>query len=104
MQAKLSLFVGAPLEKAGFFVGAEVVEGAANEEVASTDAVRADMEVMFIRSDIIVAACPKDIAGGVDNRALAGVIWANENIETWRELQLQWSGGIEAPESARVNL
>jgi hypothetical protein len=45
VQAKLSLFIGAPFEKAGFFVCAEVVEGAANKEVAATDAVCANMEV-----------------------------------------------------------
>lgn len=86
VQAKLSLFVGAPFKKPGLFVSTEIVEGAANDEVASARAVCTNMEVVFVRTDIVVAACPKDVAGSIDNRALAGVVWPDENVEAGREL------------------
>jgi len=82
VQPKLSLLVGAPFEKTSFFVCAEIVESAANDEVASTAAIRTEMKVVFVGTDIVVAACSKNIAGSVDNRALAGVVWPHKDIET----------------------
>jgi hypothetical protein len=82
METKLPLLVGAPFEKAGFLVGAKTIEGAANDEVAAPPAVGVDMEVLFVGPDVIVASRPKHIACGVADRALPGVIWADEDIES----------------------
>ena len=62
------------------------------------------MEVVLVGPDIIVAASPQHIAGGIDDRALARVIGADENIEAGREFEPQRRGRREAPEAARVDL
>ena len=82
MEAKLSSFVRAPLDKASFFLCAESVEGAANDEVTPTDAVRADMEVVFVGTDIVVTTCPKYVSCRVDNGTLAGVVWPIKFMST----------------------
>lgn len=103
MQPQLTLFVIAPFEKPSLFISTKIVEGAANDEIASADALPVDMEVVFVRTDIVVAACPKNVAGGVDDSALTSVVRPHENIETGRELQLQRGSRIKAPEAARVD-
>ena len=102
VQTKLSLFVGAPFQKAGFLIRAEVVESASHDKVASPCAVGIDMEVMFIRPDIIVAACPKDVSGRINDSTLSGIVWPHQNIEAGQEFQLQRSSRTETAEATRV--
>lgn len=81
VETELPLFVGAPFEEPSLFIRAEMVEGAANDEVATPYAIGVDMEIVLVRADIVVAARPKDISGGIDDRAFPSVIRPNQNIE-----------------------
>ena len=88
MQTKPTFFVCTPFQKPRLFVSTKIVEGAANGEVASARSVGGNMEVVFIRPDVFVAAGPQHIARGIDDRALTSVVWAHEDIEAGREFQL----------------
>jgi len=77
VETELTLFVGAPFEEPSLFIRAEIVEGAANYEVATPCATGVDMEIVLVRADIVVAAGPKDISGRIDYRALTGVVGSN---------------------------
>ncbi len=103
VETELPLFVGAPFEEPSLFIRAEIVEGAANDEVATPCTIGVDMEIVLVRADIVVATRPQYVASSVDNGTLSGVIRSHENIETRRELKLQRSGRIEAPEAARID-
>jgi hypothetical protein len=75
------LFVRAPFEKASLLVRAEIVKGASHDKVATPCAIGPDMKVLFIRADVVVAACPKDVSGSVDDRAFSSVVMPHQNIE-----------------------
>lgn len=88
MQAKLSLFACAPVQKAGFLISAEIVEGAAYDEIAFACTVASCMKVVFVRANIVVASRPADIVGGIYDRALSGIVRSHRDIGTRREFGL----------------
>jgi hypothetical protein len=54
------------------------------------------VEITRIKPEKIVAACPKYVAGRIDNGALAGIIWADKYIQAGLQADIQRRIGCKA--------
>ena len=74
-------------------------EGFAAQPGSGSAAVRFNMKISRLQSDIVIAARPQDKSRCIDGGGLARVIWPDKNIQTTAQFEREGAFRAEAPKS-----
>ena len=87
VQAQQAGLIRAPLQKTGLLVRGEAVKGATEQELIDLGTVWSDMKVARFKPEKIIAAGPEDKPGRIDDSRFAGIVRADQNVQTTPKLE-----------------